>query len=375
MKMLMVGGSFDVNGGRPSGLFRKISQAVYEEITKREPSSQVNVVNGGKFEDLNSYLDSCVNYDAVFWMPNVPDNDLPKLRDVKAVAPYTMLINSKRNNGEYSFQELVNRSLGVKANLTIEFSKSSDSGPYRMMVFDPLGTCWYVGYNVVECAASLVERLLFISKVTRKRTRQAESDFALAFLDANPEAQEFVDIVKEYAAVFHRLILPSENVTRFLGNASAGNFRCTKGGFPSYRHSEDIVYMSRRNVNKETLSVSDFIPVNYDMATPTYQGTAKPSVDTPVQIVLYRLFPYVRYMIHAHVYIKDAPFTDTAIPCGALEEVDEIIKVVRRAFDNDTSRNRYHINLIGHGCLIMSSDLDGLRNVPFEARPLPELVW
>ena len=93
-----------------------------------------------------------------------------------------------------------------------------------------------------------------------------------------------------------------------------------------------------------------------------YCGDKKPSVDTPIQLRLYEQLPNMNYMLHSHCYLKDAPFTTTPIPCGALEEVDEIMQVIN---ERDPSRksNLYKINLIGHGSIVISEEiglLDGL---------------
>lgn len=98
-----------------------------------------------------------------------------------------------------------------------------------------------------------------------------------------------------------------------------------------------------------------------------YFGDAKPSVDTPVQLRLYRLFPNINYMIHAHCYVKDGFFTNTPIPCGGLEEVEEITRIVY-----DTNETRYAFNLIGHGCIIMGQTVKDLKSFTFIKRPMPE---
>ena len=72
-------------------------------------------------------------------------------------------------------------------------------------------------------------------------------------------------------------------------------------------------------------------------------------------------------MIHAHVYIENAPFTKSIIPCGALEEFYEIIKEYPERTDN-----KYLINLKGHGSLAMSSDVNTLLDIPYYPRPIPE---
>ena len=75
-------------------------------------------------------------------------------------------------------------------------------------------------------------------------------------------------------------------------------------------------------------------------------------------------------MIHAHVYIKDAPFTKHNIPCGGIEEVREILDVVGRNLNKDF----YAINLIGHGCIVMAKKAEQLKNLEYISRRMPERI-
>ena len=180
--------------------------------------------------------------------------------------------------------------------------------------------------------------------------------------------EEYLEVIKRYAEDFHRLIMP-EPTNRFLGNSS---FRCTKGGFPSFRDGE-FIYVSRRNIDKEHIDRIGFVPVyahREEGEKVAYLGDHKPSVDTPVQLALYEMFPNINFMIHSHTYVKDGIFTEFPLPCGAFEEVAEIDKVTP-----DKEKNFYAINLIGHGCLIMSNDVKKLKDVEFCARPIPDIRY
>lgn len=374
MRILICGGTFDRDGGRPSGVVGKMSKWL-----DRHTYTLVTTRNGGNVSELSEILEDCKGKSIVFWMPSV-SNDEDKIRDVKKIAPRTLLVSSKRNDdGKYSFQELVNRSLGAKANLTIEFSRQSD-GKYRMMVFDPLGTCWYDGDDVDEMMKATYSRLRFLGSITREgATRLEVADEKSVLSDIysrrRDDMEKFVEIVKEYAATFHRLVNPEEGVDRFLGNASTRgcfeNFRCTKGGFPSFRDGNYIM-MSRRNVNKETLSAEDFVPTFRDEDEHlSYLGEAKPSVDSPIQLRLYEQLPHVNYMIHSHCYIEGAPFTSRPVPCGAIEETQEIMDVVW-SMNPELDAGVYFVNLVGHGSIAMSRDIDGLESIDYVRRELPE---
>lgn len=379
-QMLIVGGTFDHDGGRPSGLVRSIDKSIREKTT-----FDVTTVNGGWIEDLHEeILPSVLGFDVVLWFANV-SNDEVKLRDVKAINPKCILITSKRNDdGKYTFAELISRALAIKANLTIEFSKDPD-GLFNMMLFDPLSNVFYDGFMVDELCTKLLDRtkqLLMFTRVPSVQNTTQE-------VPVVPEETEFFSFAHSCADIFHNLIRPAKGTERFLGNMS---FRC-QNGFPSFRGENGIIYVSRRNVDKSDIGATSFVPTYLDDTnTVRYFGDSKPSVDTPIQLRLYKYFPWANYMIHAHCYvdIQDIPdvmgfSTTQPIPCGALEEVDEILE--RYVFWDDLWKS-YHngetprllaINLVGHGCILIAKDIEILEELQkykdncFVARQMPEV--
>lgn len=378
-QMLIVGGTFDHDGGRPSGLVRSIDKSIREKT-----AFDVTTINGGWVEDLHDeILPSVIGYDIVLWFANV-SNDEVKLRDVKSINPKCILITSKRNDGgKYTFAELISRALAIKANLTIEFSKDPD-GLFNMMLFDPLGNVFYDGFMVDEMCTKLLDRAKQLLMFTRVPSVQNTNE-----APAVPEETEFFDFAHSCADIFHNLIRPAKGTERFLGNMS---FRC-QNGFPSFRGDNGIIYVSRRNVDKSDICAASFVPTYLDDTnTVRYFGDNKPSVDTPVQLRLYKYFPWANYMIHAHCYvdIQDIPdvmgfSTTQPIPCGALEEVDEILE--RYVFWDDLWKS-YHngetprllaINLVGHGCILIAKDIEILKELQkhkdncFVARQMPEV--
>lgn len=411
MKILFVGGRFDDEGGRPSGLAGKMAAALMGL------GHAVHSRNGGPYIALDSLKEQAKGYDVVFWWADVP-NEAPKVRNVKEVAPHVMLVTSKRNDGgRYPFGELVGRALAAKANLCFEFSKQSD-GIFSIMVFDPLGSVWYKGTDVKAAMAAACERLVFLKSITRNATVQSDMNKSLVmswYFDQFreemyahdktvpiPNEQRFVELVKSYAEVFQSL-MPGAQTTRFLGNASmkgmpkaldhtdrssmygypclkASTFpepvppqvgRCGKG-MPSFR-KDGHVFVSERNVDKQFLSLENFVPVYMEGGKIFYCGDRKPSVDTPIQLRLYNALPGIQYMIHSHCYIKGAPFTRTSMPCGAVEEVDEVLGVIDREY-GCRSLARYVVNLIGHGSIAMAMSIKGLEGLKYEARPMPEFI-
>lgn len=388
MKILVIGGTFDENKGKRSTLIQMLIDSLMSI------NGEISYRNGGSYDELNHLLeDNVKEYDVVFWMPNV-QNHLPKIRDVKKVAPYTLLVSSKRNdNNKYSFKELVNHALSLKANLTFEFKKQ-ENGRFKISLFDPLGCMWYEGQDMVSAATAAFERLKFLLNITRNRTYQSKQakELVLAYyfdrfqeymeqseenvkIPKEDEFTHFVDIVKEHAEQFQKIMQPPKNVERFLGNASIRPpqvGRCSKG-MPSFRKGK-YIFVSQRNIDKQFISIENFVPSYIENGKVFYCGNDKPSVDTPVQLRLYERMPKINFMIHSHCYILGAPFTEICYPCGAIEEVDEICKTLKKAHGL-LDLSYYTINLIGHGSIVFASDVDTLRNVKYYGRPMPEKMF
>ena len=365
-KILIVGGTWNENGGKPSKLINKM----FNEISKRFSAANISFINGGNYEQLKEIITQTNRFDYVFWFANVEDNELEKVRDVKHYAPKCMLITSKRNdNNKYSYEDIFQRMLAIKANLCFEFSKVEDK-LFNIRVLDPLGCIYYDGTDIKEAVERCLDRLAFISNVTRKPSVHNQTELNICFNEAD---YKFLDIVKESAAAFHRLMYLPENVDRFVGNASIRFKKPTRcmNGFPAIRKG-NLILMSRRNVDKTGIGEKDFVPcfLNNDENT-EYFGSFKPSVDSPVQLRIFKKFPNIDYILHGHCYIKDAPITSKAVPCGAIEEVNEILSMT-----SDVNYDFYAFNLKGHGCVIFANadTLDKMRSVEFKARSFPEFM-
>ena len=378
-KVLIVGGTFDNEGGRPS----KLITSMYNNIAGIN-GYKVILFNGGLVSSLhNIILPAVVNYDVVLWFANV-SNDEDKLRDVKALNPKCILITSKRNDdSKYTFAELISRALAIKANLTIEFSKREDK--FSMMLFDPLGNVFYDGLEVPDLCGALLCRTNQLLHFTRvPSVREAKLP-----VPEVPEETEFFEFAHDCADIFHNLIRPAKGTERFLGNMS---FRC-QNGFPSFRGENGIIYVSRRNVDKSDINAGSFVPTYLDeWNTTKYFGEAKPSVDTPVQLRLYKLFPWANYMLHAHCYVDTTGIPDTLqyntytpVPCGAIEEVNEIWNpYVSKGHLWEACYNKQPrliaVNLCGHGCILIARDVEIFKELRkhkdncFVQRPTPEAV-
>lgn len=259
-----------------------------------------------------------------------------------------MLITFKDNHeGTFSFSDLMKEAFKDKSNLLVELGKNSDELSWR--VLDPLGNvfCGYVS-DFAEMEEILEKRIRQLSSYTRIASRKAVGAATV------PPEKDFITALNYSGEIFHRLLYHNNQlVSRYLGNAS---FR------GNGKH-----YFSRRNVDKRSITIDDFVAVKPGLPV-EYFGNSKPSVDTPIQLLLYQYYPQVNYMLHGHAYAREAPFTRRLIPCGALEEAAEIIASVP-----DKNASNFCVNLNGHGCLLLAKDVSFFKQVDYYARPMPEV--
>lgn len=346
--ILFVAGSFDINGGRPSGLAAKMASHM----------EGVDFHNGGHYDELKELLESVISYKYVFWFANVP-NELPKVRHVKDINPKAILISSKRNDdNKYHFKEVVKRAIDAKANLLFEFSKRENI--FNIRVIDPLGCIWYDGTDIGLAVKATLNRLSTLSSVVRISTiedklEDIKDDVAQKkFIN---EADKVLSVVSEHSEMFYQI----------LDSTDEYSFRCAKG-MPSFKHNGKI-YVSARQIEGRHIGINDLIEVYEKDGELCYAGSSKPAVDTPIHFKLYKKLPNIKYILHSHCYINKAPMTATAYPCGAVQEADEILKVIGK----DKDKEFYAINELGHGSIVMASSLDKLK-AEYYARPIPENI-
>lgn len=354
LRYTIVGGTWDDNGGRPSGYVTKLAHALANDV-----GVEVLCQNGGSYNNLersftHGYL-NLMTTDVLLWWPDVPNDKEKMVEQIKRLYPKVLLVTSKNNRaGKYSRHELVARALSAKANLLVEMTE--EAGGFGATVIDPLGNVFLDhSTEIGELAEALAARTFELKSFTRVGSARIGPSFA------TPVDPMFLELAHQYAEQFHTLV-HAANQDRLLGNLS---FRC-EGGFPSSRvQGLPLIRVSRRNIDKRDIQPEGFVGVLlHDDDDVKYFGDVKPSVDTPIQAKLYKHFPNVNYMLHAHVYVAGAPFTASIVPCGALEEFDEIV-----ALFPDPDVKNFAVNLRGHGSIVFASSPMLLRGIAYEARP------
>jgi hypothetical protein len=352
MKIILVGGTFDRDGGHKSYIVDCIaSELMQYDIT------YVTVFNGGHISELMSMdMHYAINgTDVLLWMPNVDNAEDKILPSIKKTWPHLTLVQSKNVEGRDTNDfRLVKRLLDSHSSLGIVFDKVSGKRSYRIL--DPLGNKWIETSSVSALSHALFTRLGILIRVQRVGSRSVEKASSFRLED------EFLHSVKTLGEQFTEHVMAA-NPDRYLGNAST---RCCHG-FPSARAGNSI-YVSQRNVDKTIITSQQFVEVYANLHDCIeYAGDAKPSVDTPIQMRLYAIYSRVNYMVHGHVYVKDAPYTNNCIPCGGLDEVRDIVTVQPNVELGD-----FAVNLRGHGCLICSTTPQGLLDYELMPRGLLE---
>ena len=339
---LLVGGTFDPQGGKPSSIVATLAKCL------NWPS-----LNGGNLKQLLQI--DIASLDVLLWMPNISNEEEKLLPDLKKLNPKLFLIQSKRVvEKSYTESDIIGRLLASHSNLGLMITQ--ENSRYHFKLLDPLGNLWTDTDSIPELATAITHRVDHLLNMTRIGTQPA-GEKPVFSVD-----ESFIKIIRDYGSQFTRYV-NAVNPNRLLGNAST---RCTKG-FPSVRGSEHI-YVTRRNVDKTSLSSEDFVAVLPDTDVVKYFGKDKPSVDTPIQLRLFQYYPNVNYMLHGHVYLETPWITESKIPCGYIEEFQEITKLVP-----DPASSNFSINLRGHGCLILAYDLEYFKNLKLIGRLFPEV--
>jgi len=272
---------------------------------------------------------SLAGVDMTIWMPNIP-NEEKKNYPIKDKG--SVLICSKVMRSGYTDVDAVTRIFKMQGNAVIKIY-TDDLFNVKFQLTDALGNNWCEVTNDISELCASIEALYVWTKSSIRKSLAYSSDIVVFNME-----EEFIKL-NEYLA---------DKVAEGCGNRFFGNYstRCTKL-FPSKR-CEGFIF-SARNTDKKHITKDDLV-----FCTETnYYGDKKPSVDTPVQIEIYKGFPTINYMIHGHAYIKGASLTDHYFPCGDLREVGEIIKLLKQ--------KRQLINLKHHGFLMVGRTLHDMQ--------------
>lgn len=337
IKILLVGGTCDAVAEhiKPSGVISKM----YNSFVKIN-NNQIHCINGAFLSSLDNI--EFENYNLIIWMPNI-DNAYQKKYPIKGLK--STLIVSKMERNEKSKISAVNRIFTMKGNAVILIKENNlnffechdKTQKYSFKLIDALGNDWCDDENIDILCKKILEFHEWSSGAKRKSVKK------------NNDIERLLSLTSIVADKFELCY------SRFFGNCST---RCSKM-FPSTRF-----FFSKRNTDKRRLTIEDMVFV--DEETGYVCDDNKPSVDTPVQLALYKARKNINFMIHGHSYIDGAVYTYDFYPCGDLREVDEILEVM----NNECGT----INLKNHGFLIYADTIENLENIVLNCKLLNRVI-
>jgi hypothetical protein len=385
--VILVGGTFDENGGKKSSVFGEFARGFMDRAMLENSRVAALYKNGGNLQSIYEH-DLCKGADVVVWMAHIPDEaevDRKAIHSVKMQAPHATLVMSKAvydRDPVPNYADITQKMLAARANLLLrisamDFAAGKTDRRYHGLLIDPLGNQWGEETTAFDELGKRAASIVYQNIRSLTRVRSVNVARIARRLSGNDVPEDFLTLVRENGKIFSTLKPrtteePKDEKERFFGNAA---FRCNRG-FPAYR-GRHYIFVSRRNVEKDTIGPDDFVPVEpfqpYSDGV-RYYGSAKPSVDTPIQLRLFDALPKIRFMMHGHVYLTDdVPMTEHVLPCGALEEFEEVMNALK--WRRDTTS--FGVNLKGHGFIAGSDYVGGLprHNSAFRERPVPEQVW
>lgn len=128
MKKVIVGGTFDNNGGKPSYIVSCLAQSL---------GLDWECVNGGTLDYVRQFNPTGLK--VLIWMPNISNDEVKTLGDMKEKNPDMILIQSKRViEKQYQPSDVVGRIQKSHSSLGIMITK--EDGKYRYRLIDSLGS-------------------------------------------------------------------------------------------------------------------------------------------------------------------------------------------------------------------------------------------
>jgi hypothetical protein len=312
MKLIVVGGNIS-----------KIKESSIIKRLANDFGKDTEYFNGILPRDISGY-------DLILWMPEI-SNDEPKnypVKDRGAVLILSKVIYEGRTEAD-----AVSRIFAMHGNAVICIYKEEPKN-FKFRLIDALGHTW--------CYTS---SLKILNRAIVRFYEWSKGQMRMSFVQATGPISPYVTLPEKFIELNTKV---AEEVESKLGMRFFGNFstRCMKL-FPSARSTiEDGYLFSPRNTDKKHLTEEDCVLV----VPPYYYGDRMYSVDSPCQMFIYRKFEDINFMIHGHATMKNVGYTDNYYPCGDLREVEEISKVFQTGLRV--------VNLINHGFLIASTDLE-----------------
>lgn len=152
MKKIIVGGTFDHANGKASYIVSKLAESLGEDY---------ECVNGGNLEYIRSFNPE--NVEVLIWMPNISNEEIKSLNNLKLLNPQMTLIQSKRViEKQYEVVDVVNRIDKSQSDFGVMITKDHDK--YRFRLLNALGTIVIDTNDVMQLGTAIRTALKSMKK-------------------------------------------------------------------------------------------------------------------------------------------------------------------------------------------------------------------
>lgn len=149
MKNWLIGGTFDMEGGKPS----KLVQSLYDSL-----GDTWHLINGGTIQELQKLANTDIKsgLDTLIWMPNISNDENKLLPHIKAQNPSLHLIQSKRVvEKKYTLQDIKTRLQASQATHCIMIAQDEITKTYLFSLINDLGGIVHSTSNIQEIGQCL----------------------------------------------------------------------------------------------------------------------------------------------------------------------------------------------------------------------------
>lgn len=359
LNLLFVAGNWGPDGGRPSKYMDQLAEHLAKKVT-----GHVDVHNGGTIEELKEILETRAKQnEVVFWSPNIPNELKNGILTPKDYNPACTLINFKRNDhGRLSYDDLKSLMIAQKADITCEVFKD-DTGRYQMRIFD-IQDCLISHFtpNTGKSMTDLVSRIYILRSLSYSRLSSSGESHPIL----NPNFEEIANAYAKFGEFLKKQI-KNNFIRRHLGEIA---FR---GFMDSLTPSNDTVVVNARHVKLDMIhEKSAYVTTRLLSNRVNYYGETRPCFNSSTYLRVLSHLPKVRYIFFSDLYCNDAKYTEKVLPSQCIEQVAEILFVIR-SYCYETN---FAINLLGCGSMIFLSSLDKLDEYlsKLQRRGQPEYV-
>ena len=147
MQKIIVGGTYDNNGGKSSYIVDCLAQSL---------GSDWLCVNGGSLDYIRDFNPQGV--EVLIWMPNISNDEVKTLGNLKVKNPQMTLIQSKRViEKQYQPSDVVGRIQKSQSTLGIMITK--EEGKYRYRVLDAFSNIVIDTQDIAQVGQSINSEL------------------------------------------------------------------------------------------------------------------------------------------------------------------------------------------------------------------------